>query len=105
MRIISVPLTRPKPAARGTTDPRRVLTYYQFQVSSLQPPLSNQALSKGEKKPQSRWLPEEGVVKYLQAKAAETWAEFGKAKEGSWQVRSSFVDVCCYFLSLSPNLA
>lgn len=92
LRIIAVPLTRPKAhSIRAPTEAKKMLTYYQFQMSS--PKLSSkEGEGKVEEKPKSGWLPNEGVAQFLQNKAAETWNGFGKKKEGSWQVR---------FLSLS----
>ncbi|KAF9452920.1 hypothetical protein P691DRAFT_755954 [Macrolepiota fuliginosa MF-IS2] len=85
MRIISVPLTRPRPPAHRTTDTRQALTYYQFQITSSQhPPSENATEKKGAK---SRWLPEEGIVKFLQGKAAATWTGFGKTEQGSWKLK------------------
>lgn len=89
MRIISIPLARPKLNIHGTTDPKRVLTYYKFQMSSPPPPSEVTVME--EMRTKSRWLPEEGIVKFLQTKAAATWAGFGKAEEGSWKVRLCFL--------------
>ncbi|EKM79211.1 hypothetical protein AGABI1DRAFT_128372 [Agaricus bisporus var. burnettii JB137-S8] len=84
MRIISIPLTRPKNPYQGATDPKRILTYYQFQIPSR----PNHPNPVRETKPKTKWrLPEEGVIKFLQAKATSTWAGFGQAKEGSWQLK------------------
>jgi hypothetical protein len=82
MRIISVPLTRLRNPNQSRTDLKRIVTYYQFQVSSAPTPVR-------ETKPKTKWrLPEEGIVKFLQTKATTTWAGFGKAEKGSWKVCS-----------------
>ncbi|KAF8991259.1 hypothetical protein BDZ89DRAFT_1151584 [Hymenopellis radicata] len=33
------------------------------------------------------FLPEGGLMKWAQNKAADTWAGFGKSKDGSWQLK------------------
>ena len=66
MRIIVLPLTT---ASRSPTHEH--LTYYHF----VTPPRDDKG------KDWSRWI---GV------KAAEIWAGFGKAPEGSWKVSSPF---------------
>ncbi|RDB19027.1 hypothetical protein Hypma_014296 [Hypsizygus marmoreus] len=86
MRIIAIPLTRPilaQPHVQKNAHPR-ILTYYQFQISS---PLTPSPSSAGEEKtPKSRWIPEGGVMKWMSTKAADTWAGFGKA-EGGWKLK------------------
>lgn len=114
-RIIAIPLSRPLPprASASTTKSSptgslpqpngsqsgpRALTYYHFQLSSKKK-RKDKAEEQGQKskegvapggegdKPQSRWsLPEGGVSAWVQNKAAETWAGFGRA-EGGWKVR------------------
>ncbi|KAG6919633.1 hypothetical protein DXG01_003497 [Tephrocybe rancida] len=37
-------------------------------------------------KPQSRWMPEGGIMKWVTTKAGDTWAGFGKAK-GGWKLK------------------
>lgn len=92
MRIISVPLTRPRNPNSSRTDLKRIVTYYQFQISSAPSPVR-------EAKPRTKWqLPKEGILKFLQHKATSTWAEFGKAKEGSWKV--CYIKRLFYFVSL-----
>ena len=74
MRIIAVPLTRP----RISPVPGKLarLTYYQFQ----QFPTSTKAVeSKGG------WLPREGVVNWLTNKGESVWNGFGKSP-GGWKV-------------------
>ena len=81
MRIISVPLTRPRhPPAVDKKNAKRILTYYQFQISAPKPASTSTSRSSG-------WLPEEGIANWITKKAANTWAGFGKAK-GGWRVCS-----------------
>jgi len=126
-RIIAVPLTRPRrpgfgtstsaPQPGGTGSGLNSLTYYQFQITAKKARKSSLAASSsgGQKtegdasqnSSSSRWQwPEEGIVQWATAKAADTWAGFGKAK-GGWKVCVSFLrDVCvlyrkrCILLSL-----
>ncbi|KAG6840377.1 hypothetical protein C0991_007114 [Blastosporella zonata] len=83
LRIIAIPLTRPKIATRPNGAASRILTYYQFQIGSPQKSTSPGDLENG--KPRSRWIPEGGVVKWVTTKAADTWAGFGKAK--GWKLK------------------
>jgi len=55
-------------------------------MSAPQAPPSDNATGK-DGKAKSRWLPEEGIAKFLQTKASATWAGFGKAEEGSWKLK------------------
>lgn len=93
MRIISIPLTRPRATLKNTiqNEPaKRILTYYQFQITSPPRPSKSASTSEdGEDSWMSRWRPEGGVVKWVTTKAADTWAGFGKEKAG-WKV--------CFFL-------
>ncbi|TFK33022.1 mitochondrial K+-H+ exchange-related-domain-containing protein [Crucibulum laeve] len=88
MRIISIPLTRPKPNLNPTiAQNANRLTYYQFQISRP-PPTRRTDEEKpiaegGEKK---GWWPEQGVVNWATEKAANTWTGFGKAK-GGWKLK------------------
>lgn len=102
IRIIAIPLTRPTlpisksaganpppPTSNGNGNPTRspVLTYYHFQINSPHPP-EQEAFKVGRIKALlTSWQPEGGVVKWATEKAADTWAGFGKAPEGSWKVR------------------
>ncbi|PFH49975.1 hypothetical protein AMATHDRAFT_146422 [Amanita thiersii Skay4041] len=103
LSIIAIPLTRPLAHARS----KRILTYYQFQISHPPlaiPPFSTtlqqqqqekggwQSGGRGEGRKGAsggglfaRWMPEGGVVRWASAKAAETWAGFGKQEKG-WKV-------------------
>ncbi|KAJ3561664.1 hypothetical protein NP233_g10058 [Leucocoprinus birnbaumii] len=87
LRIIAVPLTLPKPSPldKGATRhlARHNLIYYALQTSS---PAPTKSIS--DNAPKSRWLPEEGIVSYLQAKAAATWSSFGKSEQGSWKLKT-----------------
>ncbi|KXN81795.1 hypothetical protein AN958_03721 [Leucoagaricus sp. SymC.cos] len=119
MRIIAVPLTRPKLSSQMKTDPRQSLIYYQFQFSFPKPPSSDISSLMGRStRARSGWLPEGGIVNFLQTKAAETWAEFGKADQGSWKLklyqmgerlvdRMEFEELAlkCIDPSLGPSLA
>lgn len=80
LRIIAVPLTRPKLPLRR--DALAALTYYQFQIGYPQHPVSQNSSENGSA---SRWVPEGGYIKWITTKAADTWAGFGKAK-GGWKV-------------------
>ncbi|KAG6887330.1 hypothetical protein C0995_016149 [Termitomyces sp. Mi166 len=80
LRIIAVPLTRPKIAPRR--DAPAALTYYQFQIGYPHQPASENVPENGSTR--SRWIPEGGFVNWITTKAADTWAGFGKAK-GGWQ--------------------
>lgn len=86
LRIIAIPLTRPTIVQNLTknTQHNRILTYYQFQITSPPKPLPEP--TNGEGASSSRWRPEGGVGKWITTKAADTWAGFGKAK-GGWKVR------------------
>ncbi|PBK97839.1 hypothetical protein ARMGADRAFT_987831 [Armillaria gallica] len=81
LRIISMPLRRPPPSITPITlRPRpHIMTYYQFQLNPPRP----QESSAGR----PRWMPEGGLLLWAQNKAADTWAGFGKAKEGSWKLK------------------
>jgi hypothetical protein len=78
MRIIALPLTRPRRTAvlvKPMNAPRNkhqpadaVLTYYHFQVTQ------KHAMTGG-------------LVNWATGKAANIWANFGKAAQGSWKVR------------------
>ncbi|KAK7056994.1 hypothetical protein VNI00_002712 [Paramarasmius palmivorus] len=85
-RIISLPITRPKSISKlplRPVDHSKILTYYHFQLHASE--------ARGKEKTggasTSRWKPEGGWVKWAQAKAAQTWAGFGKAPEGSWKLK------------------
>ncbi|KAG5721493.1 hypothetical protein E4T56_gene13243 [Termitomyces sp. T112] len=80
LRIIAVPLTRPKIAPRR--DAPAALTYYQFQIGYPQHPVQES----GGGSARSRWRPEGGLMKWITTKAADTWAGFGKAK-GGWKLK------------------
>ncbi|RXW14252.1 hypothetical protein EST38_g11602 [Candolleomyces aberdarensis] len=112
-RIIAIPLSRPLPprALASTNNSLPTgnllqpnggqhgpgpLTYYHFQLSSKKKRREKEKEvsqkekegnePEGETKPKSRWsLPEGGITAWVQAKAAETWAGFGKA-EGGWKL-------------------
>jgi hypothetical protein len=74
MRIIAIPLTRPRRTITPKGEPEHkeqsdtALTYYHFQISP-------KASAKG------------GLVNWVSGKAASMWAGFGTAPEGSWKVR------------------
>ena len=53
----------------GAPPPDDVLTYYHFQIT--------------QKRTRSG-----GVVNWATSRAANVWANFGKAAEGGWQVRT-----------------
>jgi hypothetical protein len=75
MRIIALPLVRPSPSSSS----KNILTYYHFQIHD-----------KGKGKGKDGGL--SGIVKWATDKASDTWANFGKGKEGSWQV-SFFINL------------
>ncbi|KAJ7625352.1 mitochondrial K+-H+ exchange-related-domain-containing protein [Mycena polygramma] len=75
MRIVALPLTRAPP-------PQRVITYYNFRV--VPPPAPPPPK---DSPPPSRWLPQEGVLKYATNKVDRTWSGWGKAETGSWRLR------------------
>ncbi|KAG6812107.1 hypothetical protein H0H92_004336 [Tricholoma furcatifolium] len=83
LRIIAIPLTRPKIAIHAQTPTSRILTYYQFQIS---PPQKQGSETPVNGEARSRWMPEGGLAKWITTKAAETWAGFGKAK-GGWKLK------------------
>ncbi|KIM41021.1 hypothetical protein M413DRAFT_72320 [Hebeloma cylindrosporum] len=93
MRIIAVPLTRPNARVvppNGTKLNR--LTYYQFQISAKQKPLSTatdekSGVAHSEETEKRSWLPEQGIVNWATGKAADIWAGFGKA-EGGWKLKT-----------------
>ncbi|KAF8628645.1 hypothetical protein AX15_003777 [Amanita polypyramis BW_CC] len=76
LHVIAIPLTRPLPHSKS----KRILTYYQFQIA--QPPTVKGNGKEKESNTLARWLPESGVVNWASAKAAETWAGFGKQQKG-----------------------
>ncbi|KAJ3514356.1 hypothetical protein NLJ89_g2430 [Agrocybe chaxingu] len=106
MRIIAVPLTRPRrtnfPVSSSTSlgsssssqsstnnaKPSR-LTYYQFQITAKKKKVkANEGDAQNpEKKEKKGWLPEEGLVNFATQKAANIWAGFGKA-EGGWRLKT-----------------
>jgi hypothetical protein len=90
MRIITIPLTRPRAAFINSIQNERAnrgLTYYQFQITSPLKPSNTTSRSDDPKDSWlSRWTPEGGVMKWVSTKAADTWAGFGKAN-GGWKVR------------------
>ncbi|KAG5650483.1 hypothetical protein H0H81_012109 [Sphagnurus paluster] len=82
LRIIAVPLTRPRLATpANAVQASRILTYYQFQISPTQP--TERLPSSQESK--LRWMPEGGLGKWITTKAAVTWAGFGKSK--GWKLK------------------
>ncbi|KAF8073504.1 mitochondrial K+-H+ exchange-related-domain-containing protein [Lyophyllum atratum] len=83
LRIIAIPLTRPKIKASPSTAAARPLTYYQFQISPPTPPTPQPSEGEGSR---SRWIPEGGIVNWVSTKAGDTWAGFGKA-EGGWKLK------------------
>ncbi|CAA7262776.1 unnamed protein product [Cyclocybe aegerita] len=108
MRIIAVPLTRPRrtiipvsssasvgssSSSRSSTSvvkPSR-LTYYQFQITTKKKKTVKASATEGDahnaEKERKGWLPEEGLVNYATQKAADIWAGFGKA-EGGWRLKT-----------------
>ncbi|TFK26862.1 hypothetical protein FA15DRAFT_250927 [Coprinopsis marcescibilis] len=87
-RIIAIPLVRPDVKAKA-------LTYYQFQLSSQKEKKTAPTTvtekpgvpESTEPTPKQRWaLPEEGVSTWVQTKAGNLWASFGKA-EGGWKLK------------------
>ncbi|ESK95780.1 hypothetical protein Moror_12392 [Moniliophthora roreri MCA 2997] len=85
-RIISLPIIQPRTASKlpfRPADHSKILTYYHFQ---LQVP-ERKGIEKSGAASISRWKPEGGWVKWVQDKAAQTWASFGKAPEGSWKLK------------------
>jgi hypothetical protein len=79
MRIIALPLARPKiPPDHGLKlhavfNPNRMLVYYHFDLSR------NDTTNKDDQSTIKR------AVKWASTKSADLWAEFGKAPEGSWK--------------------
>jgi len=79
MRIIALPLARPKiPPDPGLKphavfNPNRMLIYYHFDLSQ------GDAVNKDDQSAIKR------TVKWVSTKAADLWAGFGKAPEGSWK--------------------
>ncbi|RDB19038.1 hypothetical protein Hypma_014285 [Hypsizygus marmoreus] len=55
----------------STEEERAPQSYYQFQISS---PRTASSSEEEETTPKSRWVPEDGVVKWISTKAADTWA-------------------------------
>lgn len=82
MRIITLPLARPKiPPDHGLKphavfNPNRLLIFYHFDLSQ-----GNSVNSQDQSAIK-------GAVKWLSTKAADLWAGFGKAPEGSWKLRT-----------------
>ncbi|KAG2155905.1 mitochondrial K+-H+ exchange-related-domain-containing protein [Suillus bovinus] len=82
MRIIALPLSRPKiPPDQGLKphaifNPNRMLIFYHFDLSQgSNVKLQDQSTIKR-------------AVKWASTKAADLWAGFGKAPEGSWKLRT-----------------
>ncbi|OAX42136.1 hypothetical protein K503DRAFT_854161 [Rhizopogon vinicolor AM-OR11-026] len=82
MRIIALPLARPKiPPDQGLKphavfNPNRMLVYYHFDLSG------GDTVNKDDQSAIKR------TVKWASIKAADLWAGFGKAPEGSWKLRT-----------------
>lgn len=77
MRIISLPLAkiRAHPDSESASSPNSLLVYYHFSLTSSNADEKNLT-----------WLNK--MLHALTTKAAEMWAGFGKAPEGSWKVRT-----------------
>ncbi|KAG0704260.1 mitochondrial K+-H+ exchange-related-domain-containing protein [Suillus ampliporus] len=81
MRIIALPLARPKiPPDHGLRphavfNPNRMLIYYHFDLSQ------GNSINRQDQSAIKR------AVKWTSTKAADLWAGFGKAPEGSWKLR------------------
>jgi hypothetical protein len=75
LRIAALPLTRAPPIA-----------YYNFKV--IPPPAPPNPPPTSPPSVFTRWLPEEGVVKWAAFKVDKTWTGFGKAQKGNWRVRA-----------------
>jgi len=67
---------------------REILTYYNFQTFPLAVPPKRSPAETKSRSVLTRWLPEEGVVKWASNKANSTWTGFGQASEGSWKLRA-----------------
>lgn len=79
LRIIALPLRRPAPTSPVPLKPLpRVMTYYEFQL--------HQPKTQSDPAQKSKYLPQGGIIKWVQNKAGTTWAGFGQAQEGSWRV-------------------
>ncbi|KAG1748721.1 mitochondrial K+-H+ exchange-related-domain-containing protein [Suillus lakei] len=82
MRIIALPLARPKipPDQRlkphAVFNPNRMLIYYHFDLSQ------GNSANRQDQSALKR------AVKWASTKAADLWAGFGKAPEGSWKLRT-----------------
>jgi hypothetical protein len=82
MRIIALPLARPKiPPDQGLKphavfNPNRMLIFYHFDLSQ-----GNNVKSQDQSSIKR-------AVKWASTKAADLWAGFGKAPEGSWKLRT-----------------
>lgn len=82
MRIITLPLTRPKiPPDQGLKphavfNPNRMLIFYHFDLSQ------GNSVNSQDQSAIKR------AVKWVSTKAADLWAGFGKAPEGSWKLRT-----------------
>ncbi|KAJ7288103.1 mitochondrial K+-H+ exchange-related-domain-containing protein [Mycena rebaudengoi] len=74
LRIAALPLTRAPPIA-----------YYNFKV--IPPPAPPNPPPTSPPSVFTRWLPEEGVVKWAAFKVDKTWTGFGKAQKGNWRLR------------------
>lgn len=87
MRIIALPLARPKippdqgPKLHAVFNPNRMLIYYHFDLSQ------GDAVNKDDRSAIKR------TVKWVSTKAADLWAGFGKAPEGSWKASSLLKDI------------
>jgi hypothetical protein len=86
IRIIALPLTRSgvlsgtRPLADKTRAPNPSLTYYHFQLTS---PSALNGANEQDSGIQGRLR---NVIKWASTKAADGWAGFAKAPEGSWKV-------------------
>jgi|ERR1700692_4212100 hypothetical protein len=86
MRIIALPLTRSAilsknhPPTNINASSDITLTFYHFQLRS---PPDVDARDEGKDKKQSQL---KTLIKWASTKAADAWAGFGKAPEGSWKV-------------------
>jgi hypothetical protein len=97
MRIITLPLSRPKiPPDRGLKphavfNPNRMLIFYHFDLSQ------GNSVNSQDQSAIKR------AVKWVSTKAADLWAGFGKAPEGSWKAGRSPLK-CCVRASFSKYL-
>ncbi|KAJ7118567.1 mitochondrial K+-H+ exchange-related-domain-containing protein [Mycena crocata] len=83
MRILALPLARPTNASNNSSF-RQLPIFYSYKITP--PPLLHKTAP--PRTILTRWLPDEGLGKWVSHKANRTWADFGLAEKGSLKLRA-----------------